>query len=173
MTDEGITFESATNSMRTWSRELDRGEIDYDEIEDEIEDIADDLDSIADILVVNNGLFEQWKTEGRKFIYRDKRVVTRKDAIDHMKEIMALGFRDRNAWEHYVVERSSKENWQPAQFVKDPKSRKTVRELVTEGNPKYEQWTERIRKGKIKKVPAKFLKEKRNARKRRSRRTAV
>jgi len=164
-TDFGRTWEHASNDVVTWKEELieetakgekigpEKVEIDVEDLEDEhgyeLEKLRRDYDRMARIIVNNNGLFEMWKKEGRKFINEDKRVWTKKDAIAHMEEIMALGFRDAKEWDMYITERHNIEHWKPVVFVYSKEARRTVREFVPEGNPKYAEWQKRMSSGKI------------------------
>jgi molybdopterin-guanine dinucleotide biosynthesis protein A len=164
-TDFGRTWEHASNDVVTWKEELieetaeeekiepEEVEIDVEDLEEEhgyeLENLRRDYNRMARIIVHNNGLFETWKKEGRRFINKDKRVSTMKASVEHMKEIMALGFRDYEEWDEYIEERHNVEQWKPVVFVYDKNARRTVREFVPEGNPKYAEWQRRLASGKI------------------------
>lgn len=150
MTDFGRTFEHAVNDTVNWREDVKQGRIrDEKEIYDAIDDMAESYEKLAETIVINNGLDKEWVRNGKKFIYQERRIRSRKDAIAHMQEIMALGFRDLSQWDEYVVERQEREQWRPVRYVKDKRSKKTVREFVPEGDPKYNEWLRRLSSGRI------------------------
>lgn len=149
-TEYGKTFEHAVNQTRNWREDVDRERINVEDIFDKIDEEAESYTDMAAEIVEKNGLFEQWRKEGKKFINRAGRVRTKGDAIAHMQEIMALGFRTEKDWDFYVTEQRPSEGWKPVEYVKDKKSKKTVRKLIEDPvNPKYIEWQRRTTGGKI------------------------
>lgn len=149
MTDFGRTLEHAVNDTLNWKEDVQAGKVDFEEIIDDIEDMEESYGDMAEVLVVNNGLFEQWKGK-KKFINRPGRIRTKADAIAHMQEIMALGFRDERGWDEYISTRHNIEGWRPVEFVKDRKSGRTERTFIEDtGNPKYVDWQRRLSTGRI------------------------
>jgi hypothetical protein len=109
----------------------------------------DQYQYFAEILVQNNRFAKQWIEEGKKFINSDKVVRTKEDAIELMKEIMALGRKDGKDWDSYIVERHTGVKWKPTETKYSTHEKKYVRTFVPEGNPKYNDWVRRLRSGRI------------------------